>query len=375
MGGACVKRPNVKINKKPNELDRLTKSVNIRERYEPISLLGNGAFGKVRLFRSKTSKDLRFAIKTIKKENMPKELFNFLIDEVKIIAKMDHPNIVKYYETYEDENYVHIVMEYLQGEDLFKLILAKKNDNFSEKDIADIISCLMKAVAYIHNQKIVHRDIKPENILFSKTNNYNTLKLIDFGLSTNLKSDSRFRVGSPFYMSPEIIEGDISFKSDVWSIGVILYIMLTGKFPFNGKNNDEVFEEIRNKQLNQKILNDFGCSTEVKDLLSLLLHKDQSKRCTIEEALNHKWFKKLNNDQKNTPKVVNEIMDSLKNFTQKNLFQKEALFYIAKLSKDEEVLRLKNCFMEIDKDHTGTLDIEEIKTAFQKMGINIDDVI
>lgn len=377
MGSACVKRPIVKVNKKPNnDLDKIARSTNIREKYEFISRIGNGAFGKVRLFRSKSAKNLRFAIKSIKKDDMPEDLFNFLIDEVKIISKMDHPNIVKYYETYEEEHYIHIVMEYLQGEDLFNLIRSKKGDNFSENDIAEIISCLMKAVSYIHNQKIVHRDIKPENILFSRNNNYNSLKLIDFGLSTNLKSDSRFRVGSPFYMSPEIIEGDISYKSDVWSIGIILYVMLTGKFPFNGKENEEVFHEIKNKPLNLKYLIECGCSDDVRSLLSKLLNKDQEKRITIEEALKHKWFKILkNNKETQNGKMSCEIIASIKNFSLKSLFEKEALFYIAKLSKDEEINKLKNCFLELDKDNTGTLEYDEIQFAFKKLGIKIEEVI
>jgi calcium-dependent protein kinase len=378
MGSSCVKRPIIKINKQPKKdqnLFKITNSSNMREKYEPISLLGNGAFGKVRLFRNKSTKNLKFAIKTIKKETMPKDLFSFLIDEVKIISKMDHPNIVKYYETYEDEYYIHIVMEYLHGEDLFKLICAKKNQNFTEKDIAEILSCLLKALSYIHNQGIVHRDIKPENILFSTVNNNNSLKLIDFGLSTHLKSDSRFRVGSPFYMSPEIIKGEFSFKSDLWSVGVILFVMLTGKFPFNGKTNEDVFNEINNKSINIRLLNESKFSDLVKDLLLKLLIKDQNKRISVEEALIHPWFKYyLNLADKNSDKIDNQITESLKNFTRKTLFQKEALFYIAKLSKDDEIKKLKNCFLQMDKDNTGTLDYEEIKFAFKHMGIEIEEV-
>jgi len=375
MGSACIRRPEIKVNIKPkSSLSKFTKTSDYKIKYEQKGLLGNGAFGKVRLFRDKNIKDLKFAIKTIKKENLPKDLFSFIIDEVQILSKMDHPNIVKYYETYEDEFYINIVMEYLQGEDLFKLISTKKNDNFTEKDIAEIISCLLKALAYIHNQGIVHRDIKPENILFSKNGNYETLKLIDFGLSTGLKSESKYRVGSPYYMSPEIIDGNFSCKSDIWSVGVILYVMLTGHFPFNGKNNKEVFDQIKLKTYNFKHLNRSKCSDLAKDLVSKLLNKNEVKRLNVDEALNHPWFKFYLNLDKTVEKIDEEIIKSLKSFSRKNLFQKEALFYIAKLSKDEEISKLKRTFMELDKNNTGTLDYNEICTAFSKLGIKIPEV-
>jgi len=374
-----MKRPTIKENKNPGKLTRFTNSKNIKDKYQPICLLGSGAFGKVGLYRNLESKKSRFAIKTIKKSTMSLDLINFLVEEVEIISKMDHPNIVKYYETYEDEDYINIVMEYLQGEDLFKLIIAKKEESFTEKDIAQIISCLLRALSYIHGQGIVHRDIKPENILFSKNNNYNSLKIIDFGLSTNLKSDSRFRVGSPFYMAPEIIEGDFSYKSDIWSVGVIFYIMLTGKFPFNGTENEEVFEEIKNKELNMRYLNHSKCSDSVKNLVSKFLIKEAKSRISIEEALAHPWIREHSNStckvkDNDSFKIDNEIIQAMKNFTKKNLFQKEALFYIAKLAKDDEIDKLKNCFFELDKDNTGTLEYDEIKLAFDKMGIKIDEV-
>ncbi len=376
MGSACLRRPEIKVNSRPaNSLSKFTKTTDYRNKYEPIGLLGNGAFGKVRLFRDKNIKELKFAIKTIKKENFPKELFFFIVDEVQILAKMDHPNIVKYYETYEDEAYINIVMEYLQGEDLFKLISTQKNDNFTEKDIAEIISCILRALAYIHGQGIVHRDIKPENILFSKNSKYETLKLIDFGLSTVFKSDKRYRVGSPYYMSPEVIEGIFSFKTDVWSVGVILYVMLTGNFPFKGKTNIEVFEQIKQKTSNFNHLNESKCSYLAKDLVLKLLNKNESKRLSVDEALHHPWFRIILNREKTSEKIDQEIIKSLTNFARKNLFQKEALFYIAKLSKEDEISKLKKAFIEMDENNTGTLDYNEINSAFVKLSIKIPDVI
>jgi len=375
MGSACMKRPEIRVNLKPSSsLSKLTKTSDYRNKYEQINILGNGAFGKVRLFRDKNSKDLKFAIKTIKKDNLPKEFFSFIVDEVQILSKMDHPNIVKYYETYEDEVYINIVMEYLQGEDLFKLISSKTQDDFTEKDIAEIISCILRALSYIHNQGVVHRDIKPENILFSKNGSYESLKLIDFGLSTGFKTDSKFRVGSPYYMSPEIIEGNFSFKSDIWSVGVILYVMLTGYFPFNGKNNKEIFDQIKTQTYNYRHLNSSKCSDLAKDLVAKMLNKNELKRLSVDEALIHPWFKFYLNLDKTVEKIDEEIIKSLKSFTQKNLFQKEALFYIAKLSNDDEIKKLKSAFIELDKNNTGTLDFNEISSAFVRLGIKIPEV-
>ena len=158
MGSACIRRSNlkmstIKINSKKS-LSQLSKNSDFRIKYEWLSLLGNGAFGKVRLFCDKNCPELKYAIKTIKKEDMSKELYCFLIDEVNILSEMDHPNIVKYYESYEDDNYINIVMEYLEGNDLFKLITSRKSNKFTEKELAEIVTNLFKALSYIHNKNI-----------------------------------------------------------------------------------------------------------------------------------------------------------------------------------------------------------------------------
>ena len=225
MGCCGVSHTNDNLNKK-NSKKRvsLTKNIELRKDYEFISMLGNGTFGKVRLYRDRKNKDLLFAIKTLKKEAISSYEFNLLKSELNVLSNLDHPNIVKYFGEFEDDYYVHILMEYLKGYDLYKVITLKKYNEYDEKDMCQIIYQLLKALAFIHNQNIVHRDIKPENILFANKKDYSTLKLIDFGLATNPKKDIK-TVGTPYYMSPEMIEGISLPQSDIWSIGVIVYLM------------------------------------------------------------------------------------------------------------------------------------------------------
>ena len=291
---------------------RVTQSKNkdIRKNYEFISMLGNGSFGKVRLYRDKNFKELLFAIKTLKKEGISPYQFNLLKREVDILSNMDHPNIVKYFGIFEDDLFIHIVMEYLKGQDLSKIISLKNYNDFSENQMGIIIQQLLKALSFIHSKKIIHRDIKPENILFSDKKNLYTLKLIDFGLAAN--SDQEIKtVGTPSYMSPEMIDGNVTYVSDIWSVGVIVYQMITGDLPFIGKddNNKTLYEKIKNGNYDTEILNEKDCSEEAKDFINKALQKDIKNRLTVDEALNHPWIKKfsINNlDQS----LINE--DSIK---------------------------------------------------------------
>ena len=379
MGSMCSKRPNV-INNQP-KVSKYSKSTDLRKKYDYVCMLGNGGFGKVRLYRDKFCKEMRYAIKTIKKDGIGEDLRECILEEVSILRETDHPNIVKYYDTYEDDHYIHLIMEYLHGEDLFKVITMKQYNHYTEADAAEIISYLLKALAAIHNKNIVHRDIKPENILFSVAGDYQTLKLIDFGLSTHTVAKNGKSVGTPYYMAPEIIDGDYSFKTDIWSVGVILFVLMTGRFPFFAHNQHDVFEKIINDKYDEEELNDSNCSAEAKDLISKLLIKDPKRRPTIEKALSHPWFMKMDSRAKlkkketTSPLMVQKIFDSIKKFTADNSFKKEVMFYIAKISKDEEISKLKDAFMLLDKDNTGTLTFDEVMMALQKIGVKSDKVI
>jgi len=373
MGSACSKTPIVLSDKKKATITKFSKINDYKKKYEYICILGNGAFGKVRLYRDRLCKTMKFAIKTIKKEGLTQTMRDCILEEVSILRELDHPNIVKYYETYEDDLYIHIVMEYLQGEDLFKVITNRKHNKYTEKDASEIIKQVLKAVLFIHNKKIVHRDIKPENILFSVPGDYTSLKLIDFGLSTHHFTKKQV-VGSPYYMAPEIIKGNFSFKTDNWSIGVILFVLMTGKYPFTGEDQKSVFNKIQNENFNLKELLMSKCSKEVKNLISKFLLKDFNDRISTEEALEHAWFSLWddeNSKQESLPILGKNIIDSIKKFTHQSCFHKEVMFYIAKLSRDEEIMKLKETFIKLDADNTGTLTYDEIFKAFDEIGLKV----
>lgn len=160
-----------------------------------------------------------------------------LKQEVIFLKRLDSPNIVKYYETYEDDNYVYIVTEYCSGGELFDLISKKleTSKKFKEKEAAEIMQKLFKAIAHCHSQGIAHRDIKPENIMLGKDGE---LKLIDFGLAQkfvkNSSMDTGKMIGTPQYLSPEAFEGHSSMEVDMWSLGVLMHVLLSGSYPYAG---------------------------------------------------------------------------------------------------------------------------------------------
>ena len=345
------------------------KNLDIRKNYEFISILGMGAYGKVRLYRDKNYKDLLFAIKTLKKEGISSYQFNLLKSEVNILSNLDHPNIVKYFGAFEDNYYVHIVMEYLKGYDLYKIISLKKYTGFDEKDMCEIIHQLLKALSFIHSQDIIHRDIKPENILFANKKDYSTLKLIDFGLATTSNKDTK-TVGTPYYMSPEVIDGHSNPRSDIWSVGVIIYLMLTGKYAFNAEKGENLYKKIKNEEIDMQPLIESQCSEEAKDFICKCLKKNYLERMTTAECLEHPWITKFCL-KKNSNLLNNDTVDTLLDFANKNALQKEIYYFIAKISSEDDINKLKQFFNQLDVDSSGTLTVEEIFEAFKTIDIDV----
>ena len=378
MGACCqssdVKEDNIRrmesISRRKTSIlfEKFSKQSDYRKKYEFIQILGNGGFGKVRLYKDKKYPSLKYAIKTIKKDFFNKHSILSIIREVEIIRKLDHPNIVNYFETYEDEHYLRIVMEYVPGDNLLKIISQKTYKDFNESDICQILTVLVKTVQFLHNNQIIHRDLKPENILFSITGDYKSMKVIDFGLSIEKQEYDNCRVGSPYYMAPEMINGEFYYESDIWSIGVILYLMVTGHYAFYAKHKRKLFDKIKEGKYNNERLNEVSCSEELKDLIRKLLIVNHKKRLSIQGILEHPFFKLKTNIIKEH-KLDSKIIDSLREFNNKNLFQKEILFLMARISKESEIHKLREAFEIIDKDKTGEIKYSEIPIIFQKIGI------
>ena len=220
--------------------------INPEKIYLKTKLLGSGAFGEVWLVHHK---DLKrdFAMKIIKKRKNKSHEEKEILNEIDILKKLDHPKILKIVDFYSTLKKYYIITEYCPEGELFNEII--KVGKFDEGQSAFIINQLLKAIAYCHKNNIIHRDIKPENIMITnrEKNGCLQVKLIDFGTAKIFEKGHQENkyVGSSYYMAPEIIKRKYDEKCDLWSIGVILYILLTGRPPFDGNDDDEILENVK----------------------------------------------------------------------------------------------------------------------------------
>jgi len=255
-------------------------------------VLGSGHYGCVRECIQRSTKK-SFAVKSIDKSKITR--LDHLRREVNILSKMKHNCVMKMIDCYEDEKYVHIVTEKYTGGELFDKIIATTTPDgcFSEQKAARIIKSLLEAVAHLRRKNICHRDIKPENILFETEDEDSDIRLIDFGLARKYsKGDAPMAnpVGTAYYMSPELIKGKYDRSCDIWSVGVVAYILICGYPPFNGNSDPVIFDTIRKGRLQFPEKAWSGVSDEGKDFIKSLLRKDPRKRFSATEALAHPWI-------------------------------------------------------------------------------------
>ena len=348
----------------------------IRKEYRFKNQLGGGHFGTVRRgyrISEKNKKMKFFAIKSIPMKNLSCNINDF-IKEVDIISTLDHPNIIKFYETFHDDYFFHIVMELCKGKEI---IHQMGNYGFiEEKKVTYIIFKVLLAIAHCHNRGVTHRDLKPENILFDSMKKDAEIKILDFGLSRKYDKEQKMHsiLGTPYYVAPEVLKGEYDEKCDIWSIGAITYLMLCGEPPFNGNSNNEIFKKIVKENIKFKSLLWKNISNNAKDFVKICLSKNSNKRPSAQEALNHIWFSNVKNEIHNNKNIKKEILLNIKDFNINYEFKQMVLKYLInnKLSYEEKKV-FKDAFYALDFNHNGFIIESDLKKAFDLFNINIDE--
>lgn len=275
--------------KNTGEMYARSNSIRLQDNYKMGKALGSGTFGGVRQVVHKKSKQ-EYAVKIFLKQSFQRGILSeSLKNEIEILKNLDHPNIIKIFEDFEDQKHFYFIMEKCEGGNLNSLI--SKKSFFSKVIIVTILKQLLSALSYLHDSLIVHRDIKPENILFLKDKDYGKIKIIDFGVAQYYQ-DNKFMtmsVGTLPYVAPEVLEQRYNEKCDLWSCGVVAYVLICGIVPFLGKNDYEIVGKIKRYQVNWDEETWGKCGWEAKDFVMRLLCED-SQRMTARQALEHEFL-------------------------------------------------------------------------------------
>ncbi|XP_059645481.1 CDPK-related kinase 5-like [Cornus florida] len=337
-------------------------------KYELGDEVGRGHFGYTckAKFKKGELKRQEVAVKVIPKAKMTTAIaIEDVRREVKILrALTGHNNLVQFYDAYEDHDNVYVVMELCEGGELLDRILSR-GGKYSEDDAKVVMVQILNVVAFCHLQGVVHRDLKPENFLFTSKDENSQLKAIDFGLSDFVKPDERLNdiVGSAYYVAPEVLHRSYSTEADVWSIGVIAYILLCGSRPFWARTESGIFRAVLKADPCFDEPPWTSLSSEAKDFVKRLLNKDPRKRMTAAQALSHPWIK--NNDDIKAPVDI-LIFKLMKVYMRSSSLRKAALRALSKTLTVDELSYLKEQFALLEPSKNGTISLENIKAVLMR---------
>ena len=339
------------------------------KKYKVISRLGDGSYGTVYLAMNLFTRT-NVAMKKINKvkENEIDEME--IKNEIDILKKLDHPNIVKILEFYSTEKAYYIITDYCSCGELYNQI----KHQYTENQLAVLFYQLFSGLCYLHANNIVHRDLKLENILISeierdKETNKNLfwIKIIDFGTAKIFEKNKSEKavVGSSYYIAPEVLQKHYNEKCDTWSAGVILYMLIVGRAPFDGKDDDEIIENISKGEFNSKHRKLVSASNEVQDLVKKLLEVDPVRRLSAAQALKHPWFTKFkakslyNNIEKE--KKIEIYLNRLMTYTINSKFQQMVLaFIVHNIAYSEDTKNILKIFRMFNEKDDGKLTKGEL---------------
>ncbi|KAK8627059.1 hypothetical protein V6N13_134687 [Hibiscus sabdariffa] len=348
------------------------KTPNIRDLYTLGRKLGQGQFGTTYLC-TEISTGIEYACKSISKRKLiSKEDVEDVRREIQIMHHLaGHKNIVTIKGAYEDTLYVHIVMEICSGGELFDRIIQR--GHYSERKAAELTKIIVGVVEACHSLGVMHRDLKPENFLLVNKDDDFSLKAIDFGLSVFFKPGQVFTdvVGSPYYVAPEVLLKHYGPEADVWTAGVILYILLSGVPPFWAETQQGIFDAVLKGHI------DFDSdpwpliSDSAKDLIRKMLCSRPSERLTAHEVLCHPWV--CENGVAPDRALDPAVLSRLKQFSAMNKLKKMALRVIAESLSEEEIAGLREMFTAMDTDNSGAITFDELKAGLRRYGSTLKD--
>ena len=332
----------------------------------------------------------KYALKNIQLRLVEKRYLDELRNEIDVLRDLDHPNIVKAYEVYESKTNIYIVMEYCSGGDLYA------RAPYTENQVVPVISQLCSAICFMHKHGVVHRDIKMENIMFETTSPSAKIKVLDFGLSKKFVPGTRGIMhewgGTVYTMSPQVLNGTYNFKADIWSIGVMAFLLLADEKPFKGKNKQDVMQNIKKVNYNFKAHEWDSISQDAKDFVSSLLVYDADDRPTANEALQHPWLlakannsnsrrlsssslqNKLGGTRRDSHELMKDVNDCIMAYKSCSEMKKIAAVIIAHKSSAAEILEIRQAFDKYDRTKDGQISMEEFKLALAEFNYSDDEL-
>ncbi|KAG4940110.1 hypothetical protein JHK87_043981 [Glycine soja] len=338
---------------------------NFGAKFEIGKEVGRGHFGHTCYAKGKKGelKDQPVAIKIISKAKMTTAIaIEDVRKEVKILKALSgHKHLIKFHDAFEDGNNVYIVMELCEGGELLDRILSR-GGKYSEEDAKVIVLQILSVVAFCHLQGVVHRDLKPENFLYTSRSEDADMKLIDFGLSDFIRPDERLNdiVGSAYYVAPEVLHRSYSLEADIWSIGVITYILLCGSRPFYARTESGIFRAVLRADPNFDDLPWPTASAEAKDFVKRLLNKDYRKRMTAVQALTHPW---LRDDSRPIPLDI-LIFKLVKAYLHATPFKRAAVKALSKALPEDQLPYHSAQFRMLEPNRDGHISLDNFKMVF-----------
>mmetsp|Transcript_75014 Transcript_75014/g.160675 ORF Transcript_75014/g.160675 Transcript_75014/m.160675 type:complete len:562 (-) Transcript_75014:105-1790(-) len=342
----------------------------IEDVYELNTKIGEGGFGTVRVGKDKSTGS-RVAVKSVKKSAV--EEAARLHEEIEIMRLLDHPNIVRFIESFEDRRSIYLVLELCEGGELFDRIVTA--GYFHERLAAGCFRQMLLAVNYLHQNRIMHRDLKPENWLLGSKEEVGKapLKLIDFGISRRFQPGvpARTKAGTPNYVAPEVLFGRYDEKADVWSLGVIGYLMLSGMHPFGGSKTEQVLQAVKTGTITMDGSTWRKISGEGKGMIKACLVKQPTSRASAAAALQHQWVQDTAGAESQDMSKLE--MSGLKSFGRMHKLKRAAVTVIATQLSETRIEGLKSMFMGMDGNGDGTLSVAELKQGLAKAGIALPE--